>query len=157
MKVAQLCLTLCDPMDCSLSHSSHVRSIHRDTPHKNTGVGCHARLQEIFPAQGSNLPLLHLLHWQAVSLPLVPPGKPQNEAGQRLTVLSREHADHSKHLFPKTQKMTLHMDIARWSILKSDWLYSLQQKMEKFYTLSKNETGSWLWLRSWIPYCKIQT
>ena len=45
-----------------LSHSSHVRSIQRDTPHKNTGVGCHALLQEIFPAQGSNLPLLHLLH-----------------------------------------------------------------------------------------------
>ena len=29
----------------------------------------------IFPTQGSN-PLLCLLHWQATSLPLVPPGKP---------------------------------------------------------------------------------
>ena len=32
-------------------------------------------LQGIFPAQGSNLHLLHLLHWQVGSLPLAPPGK----------------------------------------------------------------------------------
>ena len=30
----------------------------------------------IFPTQRSNLNLLHLLHWQAGSLPLAPPGKP---------------------------------------------------------------------------------
>ena len=36
------------------------------------------------------------------------------------------------------------MDITRWPILKSDWLYSLQPKMEKLYTVSKNKTGSWL-------------
>ena len=34
-------------------------------------------------------------------------------------------------------------------------LYS--QKMEKLYTVSKNKTRSWLWLRSWTPYCQIQT
>ena len=28
------------------------------------------------------------------------------------------------------------------------WLYSLQPKMEKLYTVSKNKTRSWLWLRS---------
>ena len=36
-------------------------------PGKNTGVDCHFLLQWIFPTQGSNL---HLLHWQADSLPL---------------------------------------------------------------------------------------
>ena len=30
----------------------------------------------IFQTQGSNLCLLHLLHWQMGSLPLAPPGKP---------------------------------------------------------------------------------
>ena len=30
-------------------------------------------------------------------------------------------------------------------------------KMEKFYTVSKNKTLSWLWLRSWTPCGKIQT
>ena len=44
------------------------------------------------------------------------------------------------------------MDISRQSIPKSDWLYSLQPKMEKLYTVSKNKTRSWLWLRSWTPY-----
>ena len=42
------------------------------------------------------------------------------------------------------------MDITTWSILKLGWLYSLQPKMEKLYIVSKNKTGSWLWLRSWI-------
>jgi len=47
-----------------------------DSPGKNTGVGCHFLLQGIFPTQGSNPHLLHLLHWQAGSLPLAPPGMP---------------------------------------------------------------------------------
>ena len=47
-----------------------------DSSGKNTGVYCHALLQGIFSTQGSNLHLLCLLHWQAFSLPLVPPGKP---------------------------------------------------------------------------------
>ena len=48
------------------------------SPGKNTGVGCHALLQGIFPTQGSNPPRLCLLHWQADSLPLALawPGKP---------------------------------------------------------------------------------
>ena len=29
--------------------------------------------------------------------------------------------------------------------------------MEKLYTVSKNKTRIWLWLRSWTPYCQIQT
>ena len=35
-------------------------------------------------------------------------------------VLPRECTGHSKHLLPTTQEKTLHMDITRWSILKSD-------------------------------------
>ena len=38
-----------------------------------------------------------------------------------------------------------------------NWLYALRTKMEKLYRVSKNKTGSWLWLRSWTPYCQIQT
>ena len=70
-------------------------------------------------------------------------------------VLSRECTGHSKHPFPTIQGMTLYMDITWWSILKSDWLYSLQPKMERLYIVSKNKTWSWLCLRSWTPYCKI--
>ena len=46
-----------------------------DSPSKHTGVDCHALLQGIFPTQRSNPCLLHLLHWQAGSLPLVLLGK----------------------------------------------------------------------------------
>ena len=69
----------------------------------------------------------------------------------------RERIGYSKHPLPTTQEMTLHKDITRWSIPKSDWLYSLQPKMETFYTANKNKTRSWLWLRSWTSYCQIQT
>ena len=72
-------------------------------------------------------------------------------------VLPRECTGHSKHPLPTTQETTLHLDITRWSIPKSGWLYSLQLEMEKLYTVSKHKTGKWLWLRSWTPYCKIQT
>ena len=45
----------------------------------------------------------------------------QNEAGQRLIrVLPRERTGHSKHPPPTTQEKTLHMDITRWSMSKSD-------------------------------------
>ena len=45
----------CEPMDYSLPDSS----VHGDSPGKNTGVGCHALLQGIFPTQGSNPGLPH--------------------------------------------------------------------------------------------------
>ena len=45
-----------------------------DFPGKSTGVGCHFLLQGIFLTQGLNQCFLCLLHWQAGSLPLAPPG-----------------------------------------------------------------------------------
>ena len=119
--LAQLCLTLCNPMDCSSPGSSvhgflqakntgvgchsllqilpvslnasvvfmHSCSVVSLRPFglwptrllcpwnfsgKNTGVGCHFLLQRIFPTQGLNPHLLHLLHWQADYLSLAPPG-----------------------------------------------------------------------------------
>ena len=63
--VVQLCLTLCDPMDCSPPGSS----VPVDSPGNNTGVGCQAFFYGIFPTLGSNtgLPqfrqiLYHLNH-----------------------------------------------------------------------------------------------
>ena len=53
--VTQSCLTLCIPMHYRPPGSS----VHGDSPGKNTGVGCHALLQGIFPTQGLNLSLPH--------------------------------------------------------------------------------------------------
>ena len=48
-----------------------------DFPSKNSGVGCHFLLQEIFSTQGSSPHLLQLLHWQVDSLPLSHLGSPR--------------------------------------------------------------------------------
>ena len=56
---SQSCLTLCDCMDCSPPGSS----VHGNSPGKNTGVGCQALLQEIFPTQVSNP---GLSHWRQI-------------------------------------------------------------------------------------------
>ena len=46
--------------------------------------------------------------------------------------LPREHSRHSKHTRPIAQETPLHMDTTRWSIPKSEGLYSLQPKMKKW-------------------------
>ena len=53
--VAQLCLTLCNPMDCS----PPGYSVHWDSPDKNTGVGTRSLLQGIIQNQELNQSLLH--------------------------------------------------------------------------------------------------
>ena len=73
-EVSQLCLTLCNPMDCSLHHGIFHG--------KSTGVGCHFLLQGIFPTQGWNPGLQHckqmnqwsncqhpLDHWKSMRVP----------------------------------------------------------------------------------------
>ena len=45
-----------------MCHSPPGSSVHRDSPGKNIGVGCHALLQGIFPTQGSK-PGLPLCRW----------------------------------------------------------------------------------------------
>ena len=74
-------------LSCVLSCSSYVRLFapHWTVAHqaplwnssgKNTGMGCQALLQGIFPTQGSNPHLIMSPALQVGSLPLVPPGKP---------------------------------------------------------------------------------
>ena len=83
---AVLCLvsqsgpSLCSPMDCSPPGSS----VREGSPGKNTGVGCHALLQGIFPTQGlkPRAPAL-----QAESLPSEPPGKSMNTGVGSLSLL----------------------------------------------------------------------
>ena len=81
----------------------------------------------------------------------------QNEAGKGLTEFCQENTLVIANILFQQHKRRLYT----WtspdgSIPKSDWLYFLQPKMEKLYTVSKNKTGSWLWLRSWTRYCKFR-
>ena len=70
-KSFQSCPTLCDPMGYSCQ-----APLTNGFPRHKYWSGCHFLLQEIFPTQGSKPHLLHLLHWQVGSLPLVLPGTP---------------------------------------------------------------------------------
>ena len=56
--------------------------------------------------------------------------------------LSRQHTGHSKHTPPTTQEMTLHVDIIRWSILKSDWLYFFSRRWRSSIQSAKTRTGA---------------
>ena len=69
--VVPLCLTLCNPIDCSPPGTS----VHRDSPGKNTGVSCQVLLQGNLrnPGIESRSPAP-----QADSLPSEPPEKPTN-------------------------------------------------------------------------------
>ena len=61
---------------------------------------------EILPTQGSNLPLLCLLHWQTDSLQVQPPGKPQGlYRGNQIKVRS-----------------------LGWVLIQSDWCFSKKGK-----------------------------
>ena len=66
--------TLCDAVDCSpLGSSDH-------------GI----LLQRLFPTQGSNRALLHLLYWQGDSLPLAPAGKPSMKNAEQDEGIKRD-------------------------------------------------------------------
>ena len=62
--------------DCSPPGSC----VHGESPGQNTGVGCHALLQGVFPTQRPNP--LHV-----DSLPAEPPGKPKNTGVGSLSLL----------------------------------------------------------------------
>ena len=88
VKVSQLGLTLCDPMDCPWS-----------SPGQNTGVGNLSLLQGIFPMQGLNAGLPHyrqiLYHlsqaWQAIIHRVI-------ESRAQLKQLRTAHVSHSSSL-----------------------------------------------------------
>ena len=93
-----LLLVLVPPLmkDSAVSGSSQTHRLYParllcpwGPPGKNTGVGCHALLQVVFPTQISNPWLLHLLHWQEETLPLNCPNCCPKPAGQLRRSLSR--------------------------------------------------------------------
>ena len=80
-------------MDCSPPGSS----VHGDSPGKNTGVGCYALLQGIFPTQGWNPGFLHcrqILYWLSYEEALFLPREVHKDRLALSVVLSTvdEHA-----------------------------------------------------------------
>ena len=86
-----ICVRLCDPVSCIPLGSS----VHGILQARIPEWAANFLLQGIFPNQGSNACLLHLLHWQVDSLLLSNPGSPQSVA----LVLPNEEQLTTKHDF----------------------------------------------------------
>jgi len=62
--------------------------------------------------------------------------------------LSRELTGHRKHPLPTTKEKTLHVDITMMANTEIRLIIFFAAKDGELYTVSKNKTGSILWLRS---------
>ena len=94
-----LCLILWQPHGLQL-----IRLLcPQNFPSKNTGVGCHFLIQGIFPTQGLKL-LLHLLHWQADSLPVEPLRKPPPSQFKAVQSLCRKSLQKCSTTIPPSQE-----------------------------------------------------
>ena len=80
----------------------------------------------------------------------------QNKAGQRLTEFSQEKVmvrantlfqQHKRRLYTWTSPDGQYRNQIDYILCSQGWRNS---------AVSKNKTMSWLWFRSWTPYCKIQ-
>ena len=89
-------------MDCSPPGSS----VH-EISQQEYWSGCYFFLQGIFQTQGLNLSLLCLLHWQACSLPLVPPENPKlgyvSFSFQLIMNINYNHGYKKTNVEPETQ------------------------------------------------------
>ena len=114
-KSLQLCLTFCDPMDYNLPGFS----VHGILQARILEWVVFAVFQGIFSTQGSNLSLLCLLQWQAGSLPLAPPGKPNIVAYFQLKRFSSDLAYISSTLFQCASKKCFLI----WDLFPPFWLF----------------------------------
>ena len=139
-----LCTPLSLGLPCMLSHSVMSDSLWPlqgplsiVLSRQEYWSGCHFLLQGIFPTQGLNPHLLHLLHWEADSLPLAPPGKPLTfhlflQAWQYLqepwhrvhTILvafPKPHLHPSKRTFHQTPLKSPNLNVPYVSRQNLDW------------------------------------
>ena len=69
-----------------------------DSPGKNTGVGCHALLQWIFPTQGSHPSLLCLWHCKRILYPLNHLGSPLKVFEDNYSTFNEQRSSKQCHL-----------------------------------------------------------
>ena len=119
VKVAQSCPALCDPIDYTVHGILQARILEWVAfPFSLLqGVGCYFLLQGIFLTQGSNPHLLCLLHWQVVSLPLAPPGKPCDKPRQHIK--KQRHPFANKGLYSQSYGFSSHR-LESWAIKKPE-------------------------------------
>jgi len=82
----------------------------------------------------------------------------RNEAGQRLIEFCQENALDIANSLLQQHKRRFYTWTSPDGQPRNQIDYILcSQRRRSFFTVSKNKMGSWLWLRSWVPYCQSQT
>ena len=84
------------------------------------------------------------IHWKRkwqLNLVFLPGESHRQRSLMGYSSQGHKELDTIEQLTPKQEK-TLHMDISRWSTLKSDWLYSLQPKGENSIQSAKTRPGA---------------
>ena len=95
-----------------------------DSPGKNTGVGCHFLLQEIFPTKGSNPALSPAL--QANSLPFESQGKPNSQT----TEVSSQGYMHIHEAAGAQENSAQNWAKSQWSPISNDGSQEQQQSQQ---------------------------
>ena len=119
----QLCPTLCNPIDCNSPGSSvhgilQIKILEWVAIPSSRGSSRSGDLSDsgIFPIQGLRLHLLCILHWQAGSLPLAPPGKP---------IISTPLIGHQSCAKQSAKHNNAKVDTAYFLTLRSSWSCSV--------------------------------
>ena len=66
-----------------------------------------------------------------------------------LVITNTLFQQHKRRLYTWTSPDSQHQNQIDYILCSQRWRNSIQS--------AKNKTENWLWLRSWTPYCKIQT
>ena len=140
--VAQSCLTLCDPTDCSPPGSS----VPGDSPGKNTGVPCNTCLP-CPPLRDLPNPGIEPRSpaWPTNSLLTEPPGKPKNTGVSSLSLL--------QEIFPtqESKQGLLHYKWILYQLSYKGTCLMIQQSHCWAYTLRKPEGKE-----TRVPQCSSQ-
>ena len=97
-----------------------------DSPDKNTGVGCHCLLQEIFPTEGSNPHLLCLLHCKWILYPVSHQGSPLSMTLEDMNWPPYASEKACKNLsYTQVQSVFVEGIDSHFKIITSHWISSL--------------------------------
>ena len=129
--ITQSCPTLRNSMECSPPGSS----VHRIFQARILEWVAISYSRGIFPTQGSNLRLLHLLHWQADSFPLCHPGSLGNsmEVPKKLKIqLPYDPAIQLLGIYPEKMKTLIQKDTCTPMLIVALFTIAKTQKQPKF-------------------------
>ena len=143
--VTQSCPTLCSPKDCSMPG---LPVHHQLLELTQTHVHCISdAIKPYYPLSSPSPPALSFSQHQGLFQWF------NSTSGGQSNGVSA-----SALVLPLNSQDWFPLKLTGWIFLLSKGLSRVfsSTTVQKLYTVSKSKTRSWLWLRSWTPYCQIQ-